>query len=205
LQSWRDAVPFWRREEPEHERQAREAGLDLEGATSPEQPLPLEPEPRFPFVAALREAGVHGIHRQREWDFVGTALAPGAADERVVFVVLPDGTLLIEEGAGGEIEPLAELVADDLDVPHRIVAVRQEGDRWGVAANRIEVVELPVLPGHEITLTRQSGDRQLVVDGAEVDDSMPRLEELGDERYDDYVLEAERLDGDLWELRVTPL
>jgi hypothetical protein len=197
-------VPLWRRDEPEHERQAREAGIDLEGATS-ERPRPLEPEPRLPFVGALREAGVHGIHRQREWDFVGTTLAPGVADERLVFVVLPDGTLLIEEGAGGEIEPLAEVVGDDLDAPHRIVAVRQEGDRWGVAANRIEVAELPGLPGDEITLTRQGGDRELVVDGAEADEPVRALERIADERYDEYVVQAERLDGDLWELRITPL
>jgi hypothetical protein len=36
-----------------------------------------------------------------------------------------------------------------------------------------------------------------------VDESVPALEELAD--YDAYVLEAERLDGDLWEVRVTPL
>ena len=198
-------MPFWRRGEPEHERQAREAGIDLEGAASSEGPSPLEPQPRIPFVGALREAGVHGIHRQREWDFVGTTLAPGVADDRVVFVVLPDGTLLIEEGAGGEIEPLAEVVGDGLEVPHRVIAVRQEGDRWGVAANRIEVVQLPALSGDEITLTRRDGDRELLVDGAEVVDSLPPLEDIGDARYDDYVLEAERLDGDLWEVRITPL
>lgn len=198
-------MPFWRRDEAEHERQAREAGIDLAGGTSPPQPQPLEPQPRVPFVGALREAGVHGIHRQREWDFVGTTLAPRVADERVVFVVLPDGTLLIEEGAGGEIEPLADVVGNDLDRPHRIVALRQEGDRWGVAANRIEVAELSGLPGDEITLTRHRGDRELVVDGAEADEPVPALERIADGRYVDYVLEAERLDGDLWELRITPL
>jgi hypothetical protein len=198
-------VPFWRKEEPEHERQAREAGIELDGTTSSERPMPLEPQPRIPFVGAVREAGVHGIHRQREWDFVGTAVASGVADDRLVFVVLPDGTLLIEVGAGGEIGPLAEVVEGDLDVPYRVLAVRQEGDRWGVAANRIEVVELAGLPGDEITLTRQAGDRELVVDGAEVDDRVPPFEEIAEERYDAYVLEAERLDGDLWELRITPL
>jgi hypothetical protein len=197
-------LPFWRKEEPEHERQAREAGIDLDGTTLREQPFPLEPEPRFPFVSALREAGVHGIHRQREWDFVGTTFAPGVADDRAVFVVLPDGTLLIEEG-GGEIEALAEIVADDLDVPHRIVAVRQEGDRWGVAANRIEVVEETGLPGDEITLTRQGGDRQLIVDGVAAEEPVTALQRMAEERYDEYVLEAERLGGDLWEIRITPL
>jgi hypothetical protein len=196
---------FLRREEPEHERQAREAGIDLEGATPPEQPLPLEPQPRFPFVAALREAGVHGIHRQREWDFVGTTAAPGLADDRMVFVVLPDETLLIEEGEGGDVEPLAGAVAGQLELPYRVVAVRQDGDRWAVAANQIEARELPGLPGDEITLTLQGMNRELLVDGVEAEESMPALEQLAQERYDAFVLEAERLDADLWELRISPL
>jgi hypothetical protein len=197
-------VAFWRKEQPEHERQAREAGIDLEGTTPPEQRLPLEPQPRFPFVAGLREPGVHGIHRQREWDFVGTTIAPGLVDERIVFVVLPDETLLIEEGQGGEIEPLAGAVEGELELPYRVVAVRQEGDRWAVAANRIDARELPGVPGEEITLTRQGVNRELVVDGLEVDDSIPALEQLAVE-HDAFVLEAERLDGDLWEVRISPL
>jgi hypothetical protein len=198
-------LAFWRREEPEHERQAREAGIDLEGTASPEQPLPLEPQPRFPFVAALREPGVHGIHRQREWDFVGTAVAPGLADDRIVFVVLPDGTLLIEVGEGGDIEPLAGAVEGQLELPYRVVAVRQDADRWAVGANQIEARELPGLPGGEITLTLQGMNREVLVDGVEAEESMPALEHLAQERYDAFVLEAERLDGDLWELRISPL
>jgi hypothetical protein len=198
-------LAFWRREEPEHERQAREAGIDLEGTTPPDELLPLEPQPRFPFVAGLREPGVHGIHRQREWDFVGTTGAPGLADERIVFVVLPDETLLIEEGEGGDIEPLASAVEGQLELPYRVVAVRQEGDRWAVAANRIEARELPGVAGEEITLTLQGMNRELIVDGVEVEDSIPALEQLAVERYDAFVLEAERLDGDLWEVRISPL
>jgi hypothetical protein len=196
---------FLRREEPEHERQAREAGIDLEGTASPDQPLPMEPQPRFPFVAALREPGVHGIHRQREWDVVGTTVAPRLAGDRIVFVALADGTLLIEEGEGGEIEPLAGVVEGELEPPYRVVAVRQEGDRWAVAANKTEVRELTGLPGEEITLTRHGTDRQLLIDGVEADESVPALERLAEERYDGFVLEAERLDGDLWEVRITPL
>jgi hypothetical protein len=195
---------FLRREEPEHERQAREAGIDLEGTAPRERALPLEPQPRFPFVGALREPGVHGIHRQREWDVVGTTVAPHLAGDRIVFVVLADGTLLIEEGEGGEIEPLAGAVGE-LEPPYRVVAVHQEGDRWAVAANQIEVRELSGLPGEEITLTRHGMDRDLLIDGVEADESIPGLEQLAEERYDGFVVEAERLDGDLWEVRITPL
>ena len=197
-------MPFWRRDEPEHERQAREAGIDLDAAAAPERPRPLDPQPRFPFIAALREPGVHGVHRQREWDVVETTVAPGVADDRIVFVVLPDETLLIEEGEG-DVEPVATAVDGRLELPYRVVAVRQEGDRWAVAANQIEAWEVPGLPGDAITLTRQGMNRELVVDGAEADERVPALEQLADERYDAYVLEAERLDGDLWEARLSPL
>jgi hypothetical protein len=184
-------VPFWRREEPLHEKLAREGGLRE----------PAQYDPRASFRETL--VGVHGVHRAREWDAVATAVAPGLAGDRVVFVVLPGDVLLIEEGEGGEVEPLVQAVEGQLELPYRIVAVRQEDDRWGVAANRIQAYELPGLPGHEITLTLQGMSRELRIDGTVVDESVPALEELAD--YDAYVLEAERLDGDLWEVRVTPL
>ena len=198
-------MPFWRTEEPEHERQAREAGIDLEGTAPPGQPPPLEPQPRFPFLGALREPGVHGIHRQREWDVVATTVAPGLAGDRILFLVLPDETLLIEDGEGGELEPLARAVEGELEPPYRAVAVRQEGDRWAVAANRIEAHELAGLSGDVLTLTHQGMTRDLLIDGVKADESVPALEQLAEERYDAFVLEAERLDGDLWEVRITPL
>jgi hypothetical protein len=74
-----------------------------------------------------------------------------------------------------------------------------------VAANQIEVRELSGLPGEEITLTRHGMDRDLLIDGVEADESIPALEQLAEERYDGFVVEAERLDGDLWEVRITPL
>ena len=166
--------------------------------------MPLQPRQRIPFVGALGEPGVHGIHRQREWDLVATTVAPGLADNRLVFVVLPDETLLIEEGEG-DVEPLARVAEGQLELPYRVVALRQEDDRWAVAANQIEAFELPGLPGDEITLTLQGMNRELLIDGVEVDENIPALEQLAEEDYDAFVLEAERLDGDLWEIRITPL
>ena len=187
-------MPFWRREEAAHERLARDGGLRTPSDRS---------VPSFRFGDTL--VGIHGVHRAREWEVVATAVAPGLADDRMVFVVLPDETFLIEEGEGGELEPLAAAVEGQLELPYRIVAVRQEGDRWAVAANRIEARELPGVAGEEITLTQQGMNRELVVDGVEAEDSIPALEQLAVERYDAFVLEAERLDGDLWEVRISPL
>jgi hypothetical protein len=184
-------MPFWRREEPLHEKLAREGGMRE----------PVQWDPRATFRETL--VGVHGVHRAREWDVVATTIAPGVHGDRIVFVALPDGTQLIEDGEGGELERLADAVEGQLEPPYRLVAVRQEGDRWAVAANRIETAEIPGLPGDEITFTLQGLHRELLVDGVEVNETPPALEQLSD--YDAYVLEAQRLDGDVWEVRVTPL
>jgi hypothetical protein len=185
-------VPFWRREKPIHEKLAREAGLGGE---------PVQWDSR----ATFREThvGIHGVHRAREWDVVASTLAPEVAGDRAVFVILPDETLLIEEGDGA-LESLAGAVEGQLEPPCRVVAVRQDNERWAVAANKIEAFELPDLDGDEITLTLRGMDRELVVDGVEQDESVPELEELAQD-YDAFVLEAARLDGDLWEIRITPL
>jgi hypothetical protein len=185
-------VPFWRREEPVHEKLAREGGL---GAPSEQPVAPLRFDDRL--------VGIHGAHRAREWDVVATTVAPGLAGDRIVFVILPDETRLLEEG-DGDIEPLAGAVAGQLDLPYRVVAVRQEDERWAVAANEIDARELPGLPGDEITLTLHGMNRELLIDGVEVDESIPALEELVEDE-DAFVLQAERLDGDLWEVRLTPL
>jgi hypothetical protein len=185
-------MPFWRRDEPIHEKLAREAGLGG-------QPVQWDPRANF----RETHVGIHGVHRAREWDAVATTVAPEVAGDRAVFVILPDETLLIEEGDGA-LESLAGAVEGQLDPPYRVVAVRQDRERWGVAANKIEAFELPGLEGDEITLTLQGMDRELVVDGVELDESVPELEEFVHD-YDAFVLEASRLDGDLWEVRITPL
>jgi hypothetical protein len=185
-------MPFWRREEPIHEKLAREAGLR-------DRPV------QWDLRANFRESfvGIHGVHRAREWDVVATTAAPEAAGDRAAFVILPDGTMLIEEG-DGDLESLAGAVEGRLEPPYRVVAVRQDDERWAVAANGIEAFELPDLDGDEITLTLQGTNRELVVDGVESDESVTELEQLVED-YDAFVLEAARLDGDLWEVRITPL
>ena len=89
-------------------------------------------------------------------------------------------------------EPLDELVFE------AFAAVREAGKR--ALGQRIFDVQ-----GEEIELSSHDGERKLVVDGAQVFGSIPELERLGEARHDSYVLRAERLDGDLWEVKVTPL
>jgi len=174
-------VGIFRRSEPLHERLAREGGLT---------PDPPDPRP------AWQETGIHGIARAREWDVTTTADAPDLEGDSARFVVLPDGTLLVEEGPDASLEPLAAVVEQSLPPPYRARAARQSGTLWAVQARRIRVVEIPDGPeGEMIELTP---DSLLVVDERAFG-TIPQLEELGD------VVRAERLDGDLWEVHVAAL
>jgi len=174
-------VGIFRRSEPLHERLAREGGL---------APDPPDPRP------AWQETGIHGIARAREWDVTATAAAPDLEGDSARFVVLPDGTLLVEEGPDASFEPLAAAVEESLAPPYRARAARQSETLWAVQARRIQVVEIPDGPeGDTIELTRDS----LLVDGERAFGTISQLEELGD------VVRAERLDGDLWEVHVAAL
>jgi hypothetical protein len=170
---------LFRRKEPLHERLAREGGL-------------VEREPRAPW----REVGVHGMQRAREWDVTQTVEASGIDGDAATFVVLPDGTVLVEDGADSSLQPLADAIEQELQPPYRARAARQNGDLWAVQARRIQVMTIRNAPeGDAIDLTRDG----LFVDGERAFGSVPELEGLGD------VVHAERLDGDLWEVKASPL
>lgn len=187
-------MTLWRRK-PLHERLAEEGGLVAR------QPPPHDTTPRW------GEAGIHGVARPREWDAVGVADAPDLPGEEIRFAALPDGTLLVDaELPDDALSPLAEAIEGALRPPYRAEAVRREQTRWAVGARAIEVVELPEeIDGDEIELTVQDDGRTLLVDGARSFGSVPTLERLAGERFDAYVVRAERLDGPLWEVRVGAL
>jgi hypothetical protein len=178
-----------------HERLAREGGL---GAR--ELP-PIDPRPTW------LETGIHGVARPREWDAVVLAEASGSHVDTVHFVALPDGSLLVDEDVPDEtLQPLADAVEGSVRPPYRAKAVRQGEARFAVAAKAIEVAQLrEEVDGDELELTVHEGERELRVDGARVFGSLRSLEELAEGRFSSYVARAERLDGELWEVRVAPL
>lgn len=190
-------MPFWRRRKALHEELAEGTGL-------------LEWQPRHELPGPRAFAGtldvLHG-GRQREWEAVASAEAPGLPGSELEFTALPDGTLLVEEELPEDgITPLGEAVEQTIQPPYRAVAVRREGDLWGVAANRIDVVELAEdVAGDTVSLAIQGGERTLLVDDAPAWDSIPALEAFGTARHDEFVLQAERLDGRLWAVKVNPL
>ena len=184
---------LFRRRKPLHERLLEDAGLEA---------------PRHdarPVVGGAREPGVHGIARQREWDAVATVRAPDITGSELAFDVLPDRTVLVDEEEGdAPLAPLADAVERELQPPYRAKAVRQSEELWAVAARAIEVVRLSGQVGDTIELSVRDGERTLAIDGAREFGTVAELEALSAGR-NDYVVRAERLDGDWWEVKVDPL
>jgi hypothetical protein len=144
-------------------------------------------DPRPPW----QEAGIHGLPRPREWDVTVRVEAPQLRADQASFVALPDGTLLVEDGSGDLLEPLADAVERELRPPYRARAARQSPTHWLVQARRIQVLELPDAPAaRTIELTPEG----LVVDGVAASGRVSALEGIAD------VVHAEWLDGDLWEI-----
>jgi hypothetical protein len=184
-------VGFFRRDRPLHEQMAEEGGLDLgpepsETGRGPSRLAGLmhgladgfltAPPDEFGNPSPLGEVGVHGVPRARRWDVVASARAELPVDE-VHFSALPDGTLIVEEEVpDGSLTPLAEAIEVTLNPPYRAEAVKREDGVWAVAASRIQVREFPETEADEL---------ELVEDGS--------------------VVIGRRLDGDLFEVDVTPL
>lgn len=152
------------------------------------------------------EPHVHGFAREREWDTLATIGAPELAGDELAFDVLPDRTVLVETQNGDKpLTALVEAIERELTPPYRARAVRQSSELWAVAARAIDVVPLPDRDGDTLELTVRGGERRLIVDGIREFGGVPELEELGESRHRDYVVRAERLDDDWWEVRVDPL
>jgi hypothetical protein len=186
-------TPLFRRE-PLHERLAREAGLG-----APSEPPPHDVRPRWGAVA------IHGLHRLREWDAVGSVVLPELGGDELEFVTLPDRTVVVEEEIPDDaLSALAEALEAWIEPPYRAQGVRREGGVWAVAGRAIDVAEVRGLEGDEFELAMQNGHRTLVVDGEQASGIVPALEALGAGR-EAYVVRASRLDGDLFEIELSAL
>jgi hypothetical protein len=166
--------PF--RREPLHVRLAREGGLVDHGGEDRRAPWD--------------KAGIHGVHRPREWDVVAT-VETNLAGEEAHFVVL-DEEIVVEDGPD-DVEALAEVVP--LEPPFRVEARRTGEQLWSVGARKVDVVELPGQAGDELEYVARGDERELRVDGARTFGSIPELDD-GSDRF----VRARRIAGDLWEI-----
>jgi hypothetical protein len=152
------------------------------------------------------EPGIHGVPRSRKWDAVATAEAPKLKGDSVHFAALEDGTLVVDEDEPDDsLAPLAEAVEDAIPPPYRAEGVRRGATTWAVAASRIQVVRVTGLTGDHAELVVTRDGRSLHVDGMATLGRAPGLERIGEAEGTEYVVRAERLDGDLWEVQATPL
>jgi hypothetical protein len=203
---------FFRRGETLNERLLREAGLQERQTDSAVQGPP--PAPLDPVVAFRRQfdsgagalAGAGLPPRARHWDTFVTAEAADVAGHEVDFVALPDGTILVEEEEGdAALEPLANAIETRIAPPYRAKAVKQTDRIWAVSAMQIQVARLET-GGDTIELTQTSDGRALRIDGMPSFGSVDELERLGETQAGPaYAIHAERLDDDLWEVRVASL
>ena len=192
---------FLRRDEPLHEKLAREGGLDFPRHTQ-DLAGPLDPDHPLQQIA-----GIHGVPRPREWDAVASAEAPGAPGDELELVVLEDGTLIVDEDVPeGVLSPLADALEISIDPPYHAYARRREQDIWAVAAFVVEVVEVPEeLPGDTVSISVQDGLRESLVGGQPYSYRIQSLEQFAEADFEAYVLEGTRLDGSLWEVTVNAL
>lgn len=159
-------------------------------------PLPHDPGPHW------GEVGIHGLHRQREWDAVATVDLDASGSE-AWFVALPDGSLVVEDG---DADPESFRAAFSLAPPFRAHAVRRNGATWAVAARRIETLELEEAPsGDEVEIAWDGAERTVRIDGEPTLQGVPALERLAAARHATYVVTARRLAGAVWEIAVSPL
>jgi hypothetical protein len=152
------------------------------------------------------EPGIHGIARARRWDAVVTASAPGLAGDTVDFVALADGEVVVDGDAPGEaVRPLADAIGAMIDPPFRAEARRREETTWAVGASSIVVLEAGGLEGREVELVVTLEGRALRIDGRPTFEPTPAFERAGEAEGPEYVVRANRLVGDLWEVEATAL
>jgi hypothetical protein len=187
-------VGLFRRDKPLHEQLAEEGNLELGAAAGddgPSQRTPSRlaglmhgladgflsaPPDEFGRPSPFGEVGLHGVPRAREWDAVASVAAELPGDE-VHFTSLPDGTLIVDEDVpDGALSPLADAIEATINPPYYAEGVRRDEAVWAVGAKRIEV---RAFPGHD------EDELELVEDG--------------------HVLIGRRLDGDMFEVQVSPL
>ena len=183
---------FFSRDRPLHEQLAEEGGLELgpEPSETGQAPSRLAgllhgladgfltaPPDEFGNPTPLGEVGVHGVPRARRWDVVASARAELPVDE-VHFAALPDGTLIVEEDVpDGSLTPLAEADRGDAESAYRAEAVPAGGRRLGGRCR--------VGSACASSPRRDDDELEFVEDGN--------------------VVIGRRLDGDLFEVEVTPL
>ena len=138
--------------------------------------------------------GIHGIPREREWDAVASAEAPGLPPVTTSSSSsLADGSLVVDEDVpDGTLAPLADALSLSPPVP-RLRACTRTRTSGASAAKRVQVVEVPEdVPGDEIQLVGQRRDEDAgssTTTGPSA--SIPSLEAFAAEQFGSFVTPRE--------------
>jgi hypothetical protein len=161
--------------------------------------------PGFEWETGLGIAGIHGSPRPRIWDAVVSADAPDVPGESIVFVVLDDGTVVVEDDVpDGALIPLADALERTVTPPYRAAAIRHDREVWAAVAEKTAIVELRLDDADVVDLSIVGGEREVKVDGERTIRPLPALDALAEE-HGGIALHAERVDGDVWAVDVFPL
>ena len=196
----------WRREESLNEQLLREGEADM--ATEAKLGAPAGSgamqSSAFP-IAEWAETDALLKQWSQQWDAVVGADAPDIGGDRVEFVVLEDGTLIVDTEEGdASLSALADAVEEQLARPYRAEGIRHEGGWWAVGARRTAVYSLPGITGDSLELSVYGGER--TVSGVEDGPALEPIDALAAAKgFSEYGVEAERLDDDLWEVQLSPL
>lgn len=203
---------FRRNKETLNEQLLRQAGLDPAqvlgdpGSRPPSESAPDPPDLRLLPSGDVSLGWLGDRSGTNEWDAIVTVRAAGLAGDLVEFTTLPNGDIIVEKEKGdGDLSPLADAIEEKIDRPYKASAARHDGGVWAVGAKRIEVARVELAEGSTIELSENDGVQEVRVDGEPSDASVPELQRLGRQVGDDYCVEAERIDGDFWEVRVSAL
>lgn len=196
-----------RTDETLNEQLLREAEVDRATPDEAEAPAPADPYAGTYPADNVLGIWVRAMARPGEYDAVVTVHAAGIPGDAVDFATLASGDVIVDSEQGdADLSPFADAVEQELQPPYRVVARRQDGDLWSVAARGIDVLELDFAHGDEIELAAIAGEIDVRVDGEAWNGRIPELEQAGEAAEgEDYVVQAERLDADLWEVRASPL
>jgi len=144
------------------------------------------------------------VHRAREWDAVVLVDRGDAPGSIARFVVLPDGSFVVEGDAdGANVDALA--TALEHEPPYRAEAVRRDDRIWAVGIRALHVVELPSVLGDELELVWDGRERSTRVGGVPSLGSIGELESLASARFDTWIVRAHRLGDTYWEVEIGPL
>lgn len=197
---------IFRKKETYNEQMLREAGLDRVVFNTPPPPPAPEAPPYVaddvhlgPFVGRVKSGPM-------AWDAVTTVTVAGIRGDHIEFTALPTGDLIVSGDVDDDLSTLADAVEERVSPPYKAMAARQDGDLWGVGAKRIEVGQFPFPDADALSLSQSDGVAELRADGEPSDAPAPAtLQQLGERAGPDFCVEAERIDGDYWEVKVSPL